>query len=519
MIELKEYKGHIRNWDNLCSELNIEKDQEAKNREREIIIKGYERWGVEVVNHLIGMFSFAIENGDKIYCARDHFGTKPFYYYMTEEHDLLYGNQIRKIMKQDGFKKEFNHDMLQMYLNFTYCPGEDTMFKGVKKLLPGRYLVYENDKVTITRYFKPEFHPEEGKTLEEWADEISNTMEQIVKEVKMPDEEAYSFLSGGVDSSYVLAITDATTACSIGYDETALGDKAVYNGVRYNEADLAKETAEHFGRKFSLKEVGPEEYFDEIPFVMENMEMPLGDASAVTFSLGCKAAAAQNPLCYSGEGADEFFGGYNAYRNPVNIDKIKNKAYIGSTSIMREEEKQKLLKSYNPNVQPFDMVKDLYKETEGEPAINTMSMIDIINYLEGDIYLNVDKTSTAHGLEIRMPLTDIRMFDIASRLPADFKVTEEQNKIALRTAASKVLPEEVAFRKKLGFVVPVRFWLAEEPYASKIREKFTSPSAEKFFNTDELVKILDEYVNGNSNFWLKTYVIYVFLVWYDIYFG
>ena len=138
-----------------------------------------------------------------------------------------------------------------------------------------------------------------------------------------------------------------------------------------------------------------------------------------------------------------------------NIDKIKNKAYIGSTSIMREEEKQKLLKSYNPNVQPFDMVKDLYKETEGEPAINTMSMIDIINYLEGDIYLNVDKTSTAHGLEIRMPLTDIRMFDIASRLPADFKVTEEQNKIALRTAASKVLPEEVAFRKKLGFVVPV----------------------------------------------------------------
>ena len=146
-------------------------------------------------------------------------------------------------------------------------------------------------------------------------------------------------------------------------------------------------------------------------------------------------------------------------------------------------------------------------------------MIDIINYLEGDIYLNVDKTSTAHGLEIRMPLTDIRMFDIASRLPAEFKVTEEQNKIALRTAASKVLPDEVAFRKKLGFVVPVRFWLAEEPYASKIREKFTGPSAEMFFNTDELVKILDEYIDGNSNLWLKTYVIYVFLVWYDIYFG
>ena len=259
MIELKEYKGHIRNWKELCQELQIETEQEAKNREREIIVKGYERWGVEVVNHLIGMFSFAIVDGDKIYCARDHFGTKPFYYYVTKENDLLFGNQIRKIMSQDGFEKEFNHDMLQMYLNFTYCPGENTMFKGVKKLLPGRFLVYENGKVTITRYFKPEFHPEEGKSLEEWADEISNTVEEIVKEVKLPEEEAYSFLSGGVDSSYVLAMTDATTACSIGYDETALGDKAVYNGVRYNEADLAKETAEHFGRNFSLKEVGPEE--------------------------------------------------------------------------------------------------------------------------------------------------------------------------------------------------------------------------------------------------------------------
>ena len=184
-----------------------------------------------------------------------------------------------------------------------------------------------------------------------------------------------------------------------------------------------------------MSEVGAEEYLNESTFVRESRERLFGDASAVAFSVGCKAAAAQNPLCYSGEGADEFFGGYNAYRNPVNEDKIKNKAYIGSTSIMREEEKERILKEYNPNIQPFDMVKDIYKETEGEPAINTMSMIDIINYLEGDIYLNVDKTSTAHGLEIRMPLTDIRMFNIASRLPAEYKVTEEQKKVALRTAA------------------------------------------------------------------------------------
>ena len=251
---------------------------------------------------------------------------------------------------------------------------------------------------------------------------------------------------------------------------------------------------------------------------MENMEQPLGDASAITFSLGCKATAEATKYCYSGEGADEFFGGYNAYRNPVNYDKIKNKKYLGSTNIMKEEEKQRILKYYNPEVQPFDMLKNLYDGNEGEDAINLMSIIDIINYLEGDIYLNVDKTSTAHGLEIRMPITDIRMFDIASRMPAQFKINDEQNKVALRTAASKFIPDEVAFRKKLGFVVPVRFWLSQEPYASKIREAFTSETAGKFFHTEELVSILDEYIAGNSNLWLKVYVIYVFLVWYNIYF-
>lgn len=520
MAELKSYKGHIRNWKALCEELGIATDLSREEREEQIILGAYGKWGKEIADHLIGMFAFAIYDDEKqeTFCVRDHFGTKPFYYYVTKDGELLYGSQIRDILKQPGCVKEFNRDLLQIYLNFTYIPGDETLFKGIKKLMPGHMLTFKDGKVIIERYFKPEFHPEEGKSLEDWADEIDKTMKQIVTEVQTPDEKFYSFLSGGVDSSYVLAITGAPCAASIGYDEDELGDVAVYNGVRYNEANLAKETAEHLGREFVKKEVGPEEYFAEIPFVMENMEQPLGDASAITFSLGCKATAEATKYCYSGEGADEFFGGYNAYRNPVNYDKIKNRKYLGSTNIMKEEEKQRILKYYNPEVQPFDMLKNLYDDNEGEDAINLMSIIDIINYLEGDIYLNVDKTSTAHGLEIRMPITDIRMFDIASRMPAQFKINDEQNKVALRTAASKFIPDEVAFRKKLGFVVPVRFWLSQEPYASKIREAFTSETAGKFFHTEELVSILDEYIAGNSNLWLKVYVIYVFLVWYNIYF-
>lgn len=518
MAELKTYRGHIRNWKSLCEELGVSQDLSREERENAILVKAYEKWGVDVANHLVGMFAFAIEDGDRTVCVRDHFGTKPFYYYVTADGKLLYGTYIRDILGQEGCVKEFDKDMLQIYLNFTYIPGDHTMFKGIKKLLPGHTLTFQNGEVTISRYFKPEYHPESGKNLEDWANEISDTMKQIMTEVKTADETAYSFLSSGVDSSYVLAISDAVSAASIGYDDDSLGEVATYNGVHYNEADLAAVTAEKFGRKFSKKTVYADEYFNEIPFVMENMEMPLGDASAVTFSLGYRAAAEGTKLCYSGEGADEFFCGYNAYRNPVNFDKVRNKKYIGSTNIMHEDEKQRLLKYYNPEMQPFNMVEAIYDDNKDATEQEVMSMIDIINFLEGDIYLNVDKISTANNLEVRMPMTDIRMFDIASRMPIEYKIDEEQNKIALRTAAAKVLPEEIAFRKKLGFVVPVRFWLSKEPYASKIREKFTSATAEKFFHTEELEKILDEYIGGNSNLWLKTYVIYAFLVWYDIYF-
>ena len=185
---------------------------------------------------------------------------------------------------------------------------------------------------------------------------------------------------------------------------------------------------------------------------------------------------------------------------------------------MKEDEKKRILKSYNENVLPIDLVKHIYEETEGLDPLTKMSDVDIQIWLEGDIYLNVHKMSTAAGLEIRMPLTDRRVFDIASRLPSRFKVNEEQNKVAFRTAAAKVLPEEIAFRKKLGFIVPIRIWLADENYNADVRRLFDSDIAEKFFNVDEIKAIYSDYVGGNSDNWRKIWTIYTFLVWYEEYF-
>ena len=182
MIIVKTYRGHIRNWEELCERLGIDLTLSREEREHEILIKAYQTWGCEMADHMHGMFAFALwdEEEQKLFCLRDQFGTKPFYYYETEDGELLYGTMIRDIIDQPGFKKELNEEMLQLYLSLTYVAGENTFFRGLKKLLPGRYLIWQDGKLEIHRYWKPEFHPDESKTLEDWADEIHNTLKKIM---------------------------------------------------------------------------------------------------------------------------------------------------------------------------------------------------------------------------------------------------------------------------------------------------------------------------------------------------
>lgn len=509
MMKLIEYRGHIRNYRELCSELDIDSTLSREQRESEIITKGYEKWGSALPDKLYGMFAFCISDteNDEIFCARDHFGTKPFYYYITESGKLLCGTMIRGIMEQEGFVKELNTDMLQIYMSLTYVGGEDTFFKGVKKLMPGCYMKFADGRAEITRYWTPTFNPDNSRSLEEWVDEIHSLTRQIMTEVKDDDETAESFLSGGVDSSYVLAMSDAEVSNSCGYDDE-----------RFDESGMAKQTADLLGRKNNRCVITPEAYFEAVPYVMYNMEQPLGDASAIAFAVACRETAKHTKLCYSGEGADEFFGGYNMYRNAERYGENLRTFYVGNTNIMKEDEKKRILASYNEEVLPINIAKHIYEETEGLDPLSIMSDVDIQIWLEGDIYLNVDKMSEAAGLEIRMPLTDRRMFDIASRMPSCYKVNDETNKVALRTAAAKVLPEEIAFRKKLGFIVPIRIWLADERYNSDVRAKFSSDIAAKFFNMDEINAIFEEYIGGNSDNWRKVWTIYTFLVWYEEYF-
>ena len=553
MTTVLAYRGHIRNHQALCLELQIESTLQRRAREEQILIRAYELWGEDCGLHLHGMFACALFDDEThtLFLLRDPFGTKPLYYYLTENKTLLFGTMIGDILSRDGFVKRLNERALQQYLSLTYAAGEETFFGDIKKLMPGHTLSWrgafavpegaallrtpaEGSPVPdnagiyppapdasgtpeIRRYWHPTFAPDKTMTADDFADELHETVRAIMEELEGDGEAADSFLSSGVDSSYVLAMSAAKGAFAVGYDDE-----------RLDESRLAEETARLLNRDFMRRTVTPAEYFDIVPWVMRHMEQPLGDASAIVFALGARAAydagkdhlpaEQEKPVVYSGEGSDEFFGGYNVYRNAKKYGPLLKTIYAGNTNIMKDAEKKALLLHYIDGLKATDVCQDIYREDKGLDPLTVMTDVDIRIWLEGDIYLNVDKMSEAAGIEVRMPLTDRRVFDIASRVPAKYKVDATQNKLVIRKAAAKVLPEEIAFRKKLGFVVPIRYWLADERYNGEVRRLFASDRAAQFFKPEALGAMMTEYTGGNSDLWRRVYAVYAFLVWHEMYF-
>ncbi len=497
------FSGYIRNWQSLCSELEISLPLDRNQREQAILYKAYERWGLDMTSHIFGSFVIAVrdEQKQKTYCIRDQVGQKHLFYAVCGG-ELLYSGDINEIAADPRFEKKLNLRMLQQYLFYGYPIGEETFYEGIFKLMPGHYVEWDGKELSVCRYWKPVFEPDPTRSADEWADEIRETVEKILDEERSDAEIPYkeSFLSGGVDSSYLLAAGDAACANTVGYEEQG-----------FDESALARQTASVLGKGFRMKLITPENYFEALPDVIYKLGQPLGDASAVAFSIGCKAVREYSGVVYSGEGIDEFFGGYNAHRNPLKEGWV----YLTCSHIMSEEVVRSLMKDFNSNVMAVDPVMPIWNETKDLDELSMKLTIDISLWLEGDIYLNTDRTSTACGIELHTPFSDLRLFDIARRIPADCKFMNEQNKYVFRKAASSRLPEEIAFRKKVGFPVPIRKWLADERYNKPVSEMLFGEISQKFFNQDFMKEMWDCFIGGESYLWNRIYAIYAFLLWYS----
>lgn len=536
------FNGEIYNYQPI-KEMLIEKGHVFKSHaDTEVLIHLYEEKGEEMLNDLRGMFAFAIYDmkNKKLFAARDFFGIKPFYYGVFNNH-LLFGSEIKSFLAFPDFKKEVNTVALENYLTFQYSVLDETFFKGVYKLKPGHYLVYKDGKIDVKRYFQPKFEPEKAG-LQDTIKKIEDVMLDSVKTHKISDVEVGSFLSSGVDSSFVAATFKGDKTFTVGFDYE-----------KYNEIGYAEKLSEKIGIDNYSKIISTDEYWDSLGKIQYHMDEPLADPSAVALYFVSKLASKHVKVALSGEGADEFFGGYNIYREPMDLQitklipkplrkgiaaimkalpfRFKGKNYlirasmdledrfIGNAKMFSEKERERILKNPTGKYNHKEITKPYYDFTKGQDDVTRMQFIDLNLWMVGDILLKADKMSMANSLEVRVPFLDKEVFEVARHVQPDYRVNREATKYAFRMAAKDYLPEEVASKKKLGFPVPTRVWLKDEKYYNIVKTAFQSEAAQKYFNTDKIVKYLDDHKNGKADNSRKVWTIYMFLVWYNQFFG
>lgn len=533
------YNGEIYNYLELRSKLESLGHEFKTKSDTEVLVHGYEEWHTDLPKHLRGMFAFAIHDKtrNEIFLARDNFGIKPLYYAKMND-SFMFASEIKSFLDVPDFKKEFNEDILETYLEFSFVPTNETFFKGVYRLDAGCSLLYKDEDIKINKYFKLDFK-EDTMSFTDAVKNISDVMEDSVKRHLIADVEVGSFLSSGIDSSYIVSLAKPDKTYTVGYENK-----------KYDEINYAKDLADKLGIKNESKIIKKDEYLDAIPKIMYHLDEPTSDPAAISLYFVAKLASRDLKVVLSGEGADEFFGGYNYYREEVDYkfynkipfcirhaigkvaglfpevrgfnflvrrgEKLEN-SYIGVNRNFSEKMARKVLRK-NYELKAIDVTKDVYNEFKDYSNIDKMQAIDINFWLMKDILLKADRMTMASSIEGRVPFIDKEVFSVASKLPFDYKVTKENTKVALREAARKVIPTDAYKKKKLGFPVPIREWIKDGAFKEDIEKTINSDVANKYFNVKFLNKLFNEHISGKKDNYRKIWTVYTFIKWYQVFF-
>jgi len=533
------FNGEIYNYLELKKELE-KKYKFSTTSDTEVLIYGYREWGHSLTSKLRGMYAFALWDIDKgeLYCARDTWGIKPFYYY-ENNNTFMFASEIKAFLDHPDFVKEFNDTILSAYLCFNSVPTNETFFKGVKRLEPGYQLILNKEGLKIEKYFELEFK-ETDNNLEDIAEDINKAMIDSVKHHEIADVEVGSFLSSGIDSSYLVSISKPNHTYTVGYDNP-----------KYDEISYAKDLTKKLGIKNTSKKINKEEYIKAFPKIMYHMDEPLADPSAIALYFVAEIASKDVKVVMSGEGADELFGGYNSYQEeitqkwymkiPYPLRNLASKAaglipdarglnfiwrrgqkledyHIGLGRVFRDKEAMNIIKPTN-QIHTRDIVKPFYDEYKNNSTMVQRQVIDYYFWLVRDFLHAVDRNTMMFGLEARTPFLDKEVYEVARKMPTYAKINTETTKPALRMAAQKVIPNESYKKKKLGFPVPLREWIKEDDLYQDIKKEFNSETAEKYFKIDKINKLLEDHHNNKKDNYKKIWTIYTFIVWYKQFFA
>lgn len=532
------FNGEIYNYPELKEQLK-DKYKFKTNSDTECLVHGYEEWGINLPKHLRGMFAFAIwdKKNKKLFCARDHFGIKPFYYCKFND-TFMFGSEIKSFLEHPDFKRQLNKELLGPYLMFSFTPTKETFFKDVYRLDAGSYLIYQDGNIEINKYYEIEFKEKE-ESLHASVKKIANVMEDSVNSHLLSDVEIGSFLSSGIDSSYIVSLAKPDKTYTVGY-----------TNQKYSEISYAQDLANQLNIKNISKLISKEEYLNIVPKIMYYMDEPFSDPAAIALYFVAEIASKDVKVVLSGEGADEFFAGYGTYNEVVDMsfynkipyflrhfiasiltplpefrgrnflvrrgNKIED-SYVGTNSLFSAKETNKVLAFKNTRkVKPI--LNEVMQNHTKESNIQKMQRIDLNFWLVKDILHKADRMTMAHSIELRVPFIDKEVFKVASSLTTDKKVTKENTKVALREASKKSIPNEAYKKKKLGFPVPLREWITTSDYYEEIEQTMKQDFVSEFFNQDYILELLETARIKKDFTYKKVWAIYTFIKWYEIFF-
>ncbi|HTF46875.1 MAG TPA: asparagine synthase (glutamine-hydrolyzing) [Pseudonocardia sp.] len=547
------FNGEIYNYLELRAELITEHGAEfATEGDGEVIVAAYHHWGPAAVRRLRGMFAFLIWDAERrvLFGARDPFGIKPLYV-STGPAGTAFGSEKKSLQElAEPGTLSLDQPALQHYLLLQYVPEPATMHREIRRIESGTmFTVRPGEEPVSERYFEPKFTPvplvgaDQRDALHR---RVADVLRDSVAKHMRADVTVGAFLSGGIDSTAIAALAKE-------HNPNLITFTTGFEREGYSEVDVAAESAAAIGVRHVIRTVKPDEMMDALPLIVWYLDDPVADPALVPLWFVAREARQHVKVVLSGEGADELFGGYTIYREPLSLapfekvpggmrkamgrlstripegvrgkDLLRRGAltleqrYYGNARIFRDEQLASVLRTYDPRRSHTEITARWYRQSAEWDPVARMQHVDLFTWLRGDILVKADKMTMANSLELRVPFLDPEVFRVASTIPLSEKITGTNasgtTKYALRKALEGIVPAHVLHRRKLGFPVPIRHWLREEMYdwaAGIIRDSQT----DHLLDLAAVRRMLDEHRAGPHDHSRRIWTVLVFMLWHGI---
>jgi asparagine synthase (glutamine-hydrolysing) len=546
------FNGEIYNYLELREELaSAHGAVFATDGDGEAIIAAYHHWGAGALARLRGMFAFAIwDTAERVmFCARDPFGIKPLFM-ATGSGGTIVGSEKKCLLDLAptiGIDLGIDERAVQHYTVLQYVPEPETLHRGIRRLESGsQALIRQGREPEVTRYFKPRFSATPFKTGDEQRryDEVTAVLEDSVAKHMRADVTVGAFLSGGIDSTAIAAL-------AMRHNPRLITFTTGFEREGFSEVDVAVASAEAIGARHVTKVVSQAEFVGALPEIVWYLDEPVADPALVPLFFIAREARKHVKVVLSGEGADELFGGYTIYREPLSLkafdylprpvrrslgkasgplpEGIRGKSllhrgsltleerYYGNARSFSDDQLRSTLRGFRQEWTHTDVTAPLYATSKGWDPVARMQHIDLFTWLRGDILVKADKMTMANSLELRVPFLDPEVFAVAARLPLDQKITRSTTKYALRRALEPIVPAHVLNRPKLGFPVPIRHWLRAGELLDWAYAMVDTSQADELVDIPAIRRMLDEHRNGTIDHSRRLWTVLIFMLWHAIF--